>query len=130
MTDLGTSVSREQACAVHDLVIARFGGAPGIRDEGALDAALAQPHQTFDGEDLYPGIAAKAARYAWGIARNHPFVDGNKRVACAVMASVLRRGGERFKPRHSELVAVMVRVAAGDMTFDELAAWVRRQIVA
>ena len=69
-----------------------------MRDEGLLESALAQPFQTFGGKELYPSIAQKAARYAYGIASNHPFADGNKRTATAVMAAFLRMNGYKFKP--------------------------------
>lgn len=77
-------LSREDVLAIHSAAIARFGGADGVRDEGMLDSALAQPFQTFGGQELYATVAEKAARYAFGIISDHPFVDGNKRTATAV----------------------------------------------
>ncbi len=103
---------------------------PGLRDPGLLDSALAQPFQTFGGVDLYPTLAQKAARYAWGIARNHPFADGNKRTAAACMAAYLRINGVRFKPRHDELYDAMVGIAEGTWGFEELAAWVEGNVPA
>lgn len=90
MIAAGGRLGRPEVEAIHNEAISRFGGMPGLRDPGLLDSALAQPFQTFGGVDLYPTLAQKAARYAWGIARNHPFADGNKRTAAACMAAYLR----------------------------------------
>ena len=109
---------------IHEASIARFGGLPGIRDEGLLESALAQPFQSFGGVELYPGVVEKAARYAFGIASNHPFADGNKRTATAVMAVYLRMGGLDFRPRHDELTAMMLGVADGSKTAEDLAKWI------
>ncbi len=113
---------------IHSAAVARFGGLDGVRDEGLLESALAQPFQTFGGLELYPSIAQKAARYAYGIARNHPFADGNKRTATAVMGTFLRMNGCSFKPSHSELLATMLGVADGSISCEQLADWMEGQI--
>ena len=82
-------ITKEDALAIHEVSLARFGGLPGIRDEGLLESSLAQPFQTFGGEELYPTLAEKAARLAYGIAKNHPFLDGNKRAATACMGALI-----------------------------------------
>ena len=121
-------LSKDQVLAIHSAAIERFGGLDGVRDYGMLESALAQPFQGFGGEELYPTIAQKAARLAYGIASNHPFADGNKRTATAVMATFLRLNGCRFKPRHDELLATMVGVAEGSVSFDELVSWLEAQL--
>lgn len=113
---------------IHTHLIQKFGGLDGLRDEGLFDAALEQPRQTFDGKDLYPTVAEKAARYAYGIVRNHPFADGNKRTGTACMGMFLAINGFRFKPRHDKLLQVVLAVADGSMGYDELATWVDRQL--
>ena len=118
----------ETVIKIHDTAIARFGGEYGIRDIGLLEAALAQPFQGFGGVELYPTDAEKAARYAFEIVRNHPFVDGNKRTAAAVMGSYLRLCGHNFKPRHDELFSAIYLLASGEMGYGELAEWVRQQL--
>lgn len=70
---------------LHRLVIEETGGSPGIRDLGALESAMAQPRMSFGGEDLYPGLPEKVAALGFSLIRNHPFVDGNKRVGHAAM---------------------------------------------
>lgn len=112
--------------AIHDVAVLRFGGAYGIRDDGLLEAAAAQPFQSYDGKELYPTAVQKAARYAYGISSAHPFVDGNKRTAAAAMGTFLRINGYRFKPRHDELLDTMLELAAGATSFENLAQWVER----
>ena len=75
-------LSKSQIIALHGMAIRQTGGSVGLRDEGALDAALAAPFQTFGGNALYPSIKAQIARLCYGLIQNHPFVDGNKGQAC------------------------------------------------
>jgi death-on-curing protein len=119
------AVEYEDVLAIHEMQITNHGGLFGVRDEGLLDSALTQPFVTFDGIDLYPSIEEKAARYAFGIIKNHPFADGNKRTGAALMITFLRLNNFRFKPRHSELEQVILDVAAGVAGFDDLVTFVR-----
>jgi death-on-curing protein len=79
--------------SIHARQIERFGGTPGVRDEGLLESALAQPQATFGGQFLHPTISEQAAAYLYHIAMNHPFIDGNKRTAFAVTDTFLRLNG-------------------------------------
>ena len=128
MSERVRELTRDEAVAIHDASLARFGGLAGIRDEGLLESALAQPFASFDGRDLYPTIAEKAARLAFGLARNHPFLDGNKRVATACLGAFLRLNGYAFRPSADELLDIMLRVAAGTASFEELSAWVAQHL--
>ena len=120
-------VTAEEAVAVHDAAIRMFGGAGGVRDEGALESALAQPFQAFGGEDLYPGVADKAARLCFGIVAGHPFVDGNKRTGAALLGTFLRANGVAFAHREFLDANAILRVASGEMGYGEFAAWVGAQ---
>jgi death-on-curing protein len=82
-----------EVVALHRSVVAATGGADGIRDLGGLESALAQPKATFGGVDLYPNIVDKASALAFSLAMNHPFVDGNKRIAHAAMSVFLAQSG-------------------------------------
>ena len=73
-------LSLQEVISLHSLVIAQSGGSPGLRDRGALESAVAQPEASFDGEDLYPDLASKAAALGHSLIQNHPFVDANKRI--------------------------------------------------
>lgn len=117
--------TREAALAIHSEAIARFGGINGVRDESLLDSALSQPFQTFSGQDLYPEPVEKACRYAFGVIRNHPFADGNKRTGTALMGAYLRMSGLSFGPAHDEFLSTMLGVADGTVHYDELVEWVR-----
>lgn len=121
-------LEHEDVLAIHDYLVNRFGGMSGIREEALFDAAMEQPRQTFDGIDLYPSAAEKAARYAFGIVNNHPFADGNKRTGAACLGMFLRLNGIHFKPRHDDLLKTVYAVADGSMAYDELVAWIDRQI--
>lgn len=117
--------SKSDVLAIHDAAIDRFGGADGIRDEGLLDSALAQPFQTFDGKEFYPDDISKACRYAFGVISDHPFVDGNKRTGTALLGAFLRLSGHRFKPSHQALLETMIGVADGSVSYENLVIWVR-----
>lgn len=121
-------VSPEDALAIHELSIRRYGGIEGTRDEGLLESALVQPQQTFDGVELYPSLAEKAARYAFGIVNNHPFADGNKRTGAAVLAAFLRANGMQFKPRLLDMQDKVIALADGSLSYDELVAWIGSQL--
>lgn len=124
----GEGEAMATCCAIHDASLERFGGASGIRDEGLLDSALSQPFQSVFGQDLCPTIVHKAARLAYGIAKNHPFLDGNKRTACACMGAYLRLNGVCFKPETDDLLQTMLSVAGGTMSYDELVDWMTHQL--
>jgi death-on-curing protein len=118
-------LSKAFALAAHKRQIDLIGGLPGLGDEGMLESALAQPFASFDGIDLYPNLEEKAARYAFGIVRGHPFADANKRTGTICMAAFLKMNGYRFKPRHSDLEQMILRLASGEADFEELTAFVR-----
>ncbi len=109
--------------AVHEEQLAEHGGAPGTHDAGLLESALARPqHLAAYGE---PDVAALAAAYGYGIARNHPFVDGNKRTAFVAMELFLAINGFDLLADDADCVLTMLAVAAGDLSEDDFAAWIR-----
>lgn len=116
------------AIASHDEQLAEHGGAAGVRDMSMLESAMARPLNLIAyGE---PDIADLAASYAFGIARNHPFVDGNKRTALVVSETFLMLNGHMLGCDDVELVTTFLALAAGDLTVEALAAWFRVHIVA
>ena len=119
-----TAFSKEEVLVIHAAAIERFGGLDGLRDEGLLDSALAQPFQTFDGADLYPNAIDKACRYAFGIISGHPFIDGNKRTGAALLGTYLRMSGIDFRPGHAVFLKAMLGVADGSVSYDALVGWV------
>ncbi len=107
--------------AVHRDLIETFGGSPGVRDEGRLEAALATPRATFGGTELYPTVAEKAAAYLVGIAKGHPFVDGNKRTAFAAMEVFLRLNGWELTSSDEEAFELVIGVARCTLGVEEAA---------
>lgn len=101
----------------------------GIRDENLLSSAVNTPFQTFMGNDLYPSIYDKAAQLCYGIANNHPFIDGNKRTALHSMYVYLIINGFDIAASQQEVENLIINVAAGNMTNTELAEWLRKNTI-
>lgn len=116
-------VEHSVVLAIHDAQIAEHGGAAGLRDGGLLESALARPRQFWSyGE---PDLSDLAAAYGFGIARNHPFVDGNKRTAYVVMEMFLALNAIKLTASDEDSVVTMLDLAAGNLTEQELSAWLR-----
>ena len=117
-------IDRRLALAIHDRQLAQHGGSAGVRDEALLESALARPqHLLAYGE---PDAAALAATYGWGLARNHPFADGNKRTAFVAVELFLMLNGCELMADDADCVLTMLRVAAGELEEEAFADWVRR----
>jgi len=116
----------EVARALHAEQLAEHGGPEGIRDDGLLQSAIARPQTLAGYEDV--DAAALAAAYAFGIARNHPFVDGNKRTAAVVSETFLMLNGCTLAASDAELVVAMQALAAGELEQPELADWFRHRL--
>jgi len=119
-------VSLRAVLAMHAAQIAEHGGGEGVRDEGLLESALARPLNL----SAYgtPDMAALAAAYAFGVARNHPFVDGNKRTAFVLAATFLALNGHRLVAEERDVVETFLALAAGMLEEDALADWFRHHI--
>lgn len=117
-------LSKKQIISLHRELIRETGGTEGIRDEALLDSALAAPFQAFSGYDLYPTIPAKAARLGYGLVKNHPMVDGNKRLGAHVMLLFLWANGIKLVYTQEELYTVFLGAAAGKVTLEELLKWI------
>ena len=115
-------VLRELVIAVHQMLLAEHGGLLGIRDEALLDSALNRPKQRFTYDDKF-SLFDLAASYTYGLARNHPFMDGNKRIALSVGAIFLELNGYSLNAPETEAVVIIEQLAAGDLTEEDLANW-------
>lgn len=116
----------EVALAVHDRQLAEHGGPSGLRDAGALESALTRPVNRWAyGED---DRCALAAAYAFGIARNHPFADGNKRTAWVLARLFLRLNGAEIAFQADDAIRTVLALAAGELSEEELADWFRRRL--
>jgi death-on-curing protein len=126
MTERWTWIATEVAIAAHSEQLAEHGGGEGVRDMSLLESAMARP-QNLDAHGD-PDAAALAAAYAFGIARNHPFVDGNKRTAAVVSETFLILNGYRLTTSDAELVVAFVALAAGELSEEALADWFRERV--
>jgi death-on-curing protein len=118
-------LSLDTVLGIHDRSLEGYGGDPGVRDEGLLDSAVAQPRAGFGGHELYPSLAEKAAALAFSLVMNHPFVDGNKRTGYGAMLMFLIRNGYIIDAPLAEHENTFLRLAAGELSRDEFLAWVR-----
>lgn len=116
-------VAQEVAIAVHAEQLAEFGGGEGVRDLGLLESAMARPQNLVQYGD--PDISELAASYAYGIARNHAFIDGNKRTAAVISETFLMLNGATLSATDAEIVVAFVALAAGALSEDELTDWFR-----
>lgn len=122
-------ISKRLALAIHDRQLAEHGGGTGVRDEALLDSALARPHQLFAYGDPPPDLAALAASLAFGLARNHPFVDGNKRTAAVCCETFIRLNDAVLQADDLSLYPVYLDLAAGNLDETEFADWLRQHLV-
>jgi death-on-curing protein len=116
-------VSYDQVVALHSRLLRRFGGAPGLRDDALLRSALERPVNKWHYNQAE--LADLAAAYAFGLVRNHAFLDGNKRVAFMTMMVFLRRNDILFAPDQAHATAIIMALAAGEVTEESLARWIR-----
>jgi death-on-curing protein len=113
---------------LHRLVLRATGGAPGIRDLGALESAVAQPRASFGGRDLHDSLIEKAGALGFALAQGHPFVDGNKRVAHASMATFLLLNGAEIHAALDEQERLMLELASGRLSRAELTVWLEQPV--
>ncbi len=113
--------SRDEVLALHDLMLADYGGLGGVRDDNMLESALAKPRQLYHYGK--PSLAEMAAAYAAGVVKNHPFLDGNKRTGFMLGAAFLERNGREFTATEVDATLKTLALAAGAMTEAEYADW-------
>jgi death-on-curing protein len=117
-------LSGEECLIAHEILVVRFGGTHGLRDAGLLDSALNKPRQLF----CYgsPALHEMAAAYAFGIVKNHPFLDGNKRAGFIAASLFLESNGLRFNAHEEEAVLFTRGLAGGEVTLEEYTLWLRK----
>jgi death-on-curing protein len=122
-------ITVDQIVALHQILIERFGGDPGLHDRGLIESAVAQPLMTFGGQDLYPTVVDKAVALGYSLIRNHGFKDGNKRIGFAALDVFLIAHGQKVLSTVDDMESVGLAVAAGTMSRCQLLDWVRHHIV-
>jgi len=121
-------LSKDQILLLHDKLIERYGGSYGVRDDGLLDSAVNAPFQSFDGNDFFPTVTDKAVRLCIGLVRNHPFIDGNKRIGALALLTTLDLNKYQFRISSAELSSVILDLAAGKINDEYLLQWVMDRI--
>ncbi|QUS41601.1 type II toxin-antitoxin system death-on-curing family toxin [Tardiphaga alba] len=116
-------ITYEQAIAIHSRQLRRFGGAPGLRDEGMLQSALDRPINKWRYEQSE--LPELAAAYAYGLTKNHAFIDGNKRIAFMSMTIFLMKNDIAFSPDPAEATTIILSLAAGEVSEQSLTRWIR-----
>ena len=122
-------LSLAEVLQLHLLVIEQSGGAGGVRDLGALESAVAQPQLTFASHDLYFTLAEKAASLGYSLVRNHPFVDGNKRVSHAAMETFVLLNGYEIAASVDDQEQLMLGLASGSVSREKLLRWLEQHLV-
>lgn len=121
-------LSKRQILLLHSMLVAQSGGMDGLRDEGLLDAAINMPLQTFGGQELYPTILEKAVRLGYGLIRNHPFLDGNKRIGTHAMLVFLDINNITLSYEDEDLISTILHVAAGAMDCNAFLEWLKAHV--
>ncbi|MGN0647093.1 MAG: type II toxin-antitoxin system death-on-curing family toxin [Oscillospiraceae bacterium] len=122
-------VSKQQVLSLHKMLIQQSGGSPAIRDEGLLESALSAPFQSFGDTDLYPSLLEKAARFGYGIIKNHPFVDGNKRIGAHAMLVLLAINHAALAYSDEEFIDLILGIAAGKYDDQHLLHWLQQHLI-
>lgn len=121
-------LTKKQIVLLHEQLMKETGGADGVRDESLLEAAVFAPYQTFDGAELFPTVAEKAARLGCGLIKNHAFVDGNKRIGAHAMLVFLAVNGVDLEYTQRELSDIIVQTASGEKDYSDLLLWINTHL--
>ena len=122
-------LTKEQILLLHSQLIEGFGGSSDIRDNALLDSAINTPFQTYDSEELYPTLLDKASRLCFGLVKNHPFVDGNKRIGTHAMLVFLAINGVELEYSDTELINLILSGAAGTQSDSDILRWLQQHII-
>jgi len=122
-------ISRETVLEIHNALIEQSGGSKGLRDEALLLSALARPFATFDQQGLYPSAVEKAAAVLESVIINHPFIDGNKRIAYFLMRLILRQSDLDISASENEKYDFTIAASKGEIRVDEITVWITEKLI-
>lgn len=123
------TLTKQQVLELHEMLIAQSGGSPEIRDDGLLESALNAPFQSFGDTELYPSLLEKAARLGYGLIKNHPFVDGNKRIGTHAMLVFLSINNAEISYSDDELIRLILGIASGEYDDKHLLNWLQQHLI-
>lgn len=121
-------LNEEQVIFLHDDVVVKSGGRSGLRDERLLSSAIYSPLQTYGGVELFPSTIEKIARITAGLTKNHPFLDGNKRIGAHAMLVLLNLNGIKIGYTQKELSDLFLSLAAGESSYEDIKEWITLRI--
>ncbi|WP_323758437.1 Fic family protein [Roseivirga sp.] len=116
-------ISEREVLEIHSILIGRFGGSEGVRDQELLDSPLNRPYQTFDGQELYPSPVDKAAAIIESIVKNHPFVDGNKRTGYVLARLLLMNEQRDIHANQKDKYQFVISISTGELNLDQIKEW-------
>lgn len=119
-------LTKEEVLRLHEILLDKTGGLPGVRDIGMLELAVLNCMQTFDGKELYATVIEKSARTAFSLCKNHPFNDGNKRTAILTMLVMLRLNDINLKYSQEELINLGLGIADGSIGYENIVEWIQQ----
>ena len=120
--------TKDDIIYLHTKLIIKFGGSDGIRDRGILESALSTPLQTFDSKDLYPTIIDKIARLSFGLAMDHPFIDGNKRIAAKILDVGLSANNIELNASNEEMTKEFLQLGSSKVSYQDFLSWIKLHI--
>lgn len=121
-------IDLKQALSIHQILIEKFGGTDGIKDQGGLESALNRPYATFDQKELYPTPVDKAAAILESVLINHPFLDGNKRTGYVFMRLTLMEGGLDIDTSQADKYEFVIKVTEGKLDTDQIRDWISSRL--
>lgn len=119
-------LTKEEVLRLHEKLLEKTGGLPGVRDMGMLESAVLNCMQTFNETDLYPTVLEKSARTAFSICKNHPFNDGNKRTAILTMLVILKLNSINLTYSQKELIDLGLGIADGSVNYENIVEWIKQ----
>ncbi|MBN8568575.1 MAG: type II toxin-antitoxin system death-on-curing family toxin [Ignavibacteria bacterium] len=118
-----------EVISIHEILIEEFGGSNGLRDLGLLESSVNRIYQTFEGKELYPSPVEKAAAIFESLINNHPFIDGNKRIAYVMLRSILLNNKLDINAKESDKYSFVISAASGKMNFTEIKEWIEKNSI-
>jgi len=123
-----SKIDKKDVLSIHKVLIDKFGGAHGVRDESGLESAINRPYSTFDAQELYPSPEEKSAAIIESLLINHPFIDGNKRIGYVIMRLLLMSKGKDINASEEEKYQFVIGIASGKLKYEAILSWIKNNL--